>query len=462
MEALRSIACSLLLLGSCSGDREPPSTSTPDASVVPREPVAHCPTEPDRNRWVRDTDNRHRALQTWLDAAPAGTTTSGLVDAARIAELNARFSEHPGAWRDPSTPELGVPAIVDADIQDRLAYLEKMVGSGTYVEGEPGSLAAARALVGRATAVDHQRLVVEEAQLWCVPLTTGLYKTPPTGTIDLDFDRNACTTLHPGERVRVLRRDPSGDWLHVHAGHTVGWLHRAALTPRLSREDLDAWQSSDRLVPLRDDVVTIDGFPLRLGVSVPLRRRDADGWHVLVPTTTGLKETIVDPTQDVVEGFPPLRRDLLLRVALSELAQPYGWGGRGGERDCSQYLRDVFATFGVQLARHSSVQAELGTHNIDVEGKSDDEKRALLEKWHARGVVILYMPGHVMLYLGREGGHDWAVSSLSEWLEPCEGGPDTVHRIDLVEVTHLELGRDTERTAFIERISRLVVFAPET
>ena len=119
-------------------------------------------------------------------------------------------------------------------------------------------------------------------------------------------------------------------------------------------------------------------------------------------------------------------------------------------------------THGLQLARHSSVQAELGTHNIDVEGKSDDEKRALLDEWHARGVVILYMPGHVMLYLGREGGHHWALSSLSEWLEPCEGGPDTVHRIDLVEVTHLELGRGTERTAFIERISRLVVFAPET
>jgi hypothetical protein len=54
------------------------------------------------------------------------------------------------------------------------------------------------------------------------------------------------------------------------------------------------------------------------------------------------------------------------------------------------------------------------------------------------------------------------VSSVSEWLEPCDGGPDTVHRIDKVEVTTLELGRGTERTAFIERISRLVVFAPET
>jgi hypothetical protein len=53
------------------------------------------------------------------------------------------------------------------------------------------------------------------------------------------------------------------------------------------------------------------------------------------------------------------------------------------------------------------------------------------------------------------------VSSISEYLTPCEGGEDTVNRIDRVAVTTLELGRDTKKRAFIERISTLVVLGAQ-
>jgi hypothetical protein len=63
-----------------------------------------------------------------------------------------------------------------------------------------------------------------------------------------------------------------------------------------------------------------------------------------------------------------------------------------------------------------------------------------------------------MLYLGHEGERDFVVSSLSEYLVPCPGGPDTVHRLDRVTVTDLELGRGSERTSFIERITKISIF----
>ena len=85
---------------------------------------------------------------------------------------------------------------------------------------------------------------------------------------------------------------------------------------------------------------------------------------------------------------------------------------------------------------------------------------AAIETWAARGIVILYMPGHVMLYLGADGEHLYAVSAISDFLTPCDGGKDSVHALDRVAVSTLEVGRGTERTAFIERITRLVVFAP--
>ena len=89
-----------------------------------------------------------------------------------------------------------------------------------------------------------------------------------------------------------------------------------------------------------------------------------------------------------------------------------------------------------------------------------EAKRAAIRAAAERGVVVLYMKGHIMLYVGADGPRDYAISAISEYLTPCEGGPDTVHRIDQVAVSTLALGADTERTAFLERIVTLVVFEP--
>jgi hypothetical protein len=75
-------------------------------------------------------------------------------------------------------------------------------------------------------------------------------------------------------------------------------------------------------------------------------------------------------------------------------------------------------------------------------------------------VVLLYMPGHILLYLGQDHEHDYGISALSEYLVPCPGGPDTMYKLDKVAVTTLELGRGTERRAFIERISKMAIFGP--
>ena len=90
----------------------------------------------------------------------------------------------------------------------------------------------------------------------------------------------------------------------------------------------------------------------------------------------------------------------------------------------------------------------------------EDAKRAEIRRQAERGLVLLYMPGHIMMYLGQDEGQQYAVSAISEYLVPCVGGPDTVYRLGRVAVTTLELGRGSERTAYIQRITNLVVLAP--
>lgn len=448
----------LWLVVGCGGSTASDTASPPVAASPASDPAPapECPAAPIDVTVAPGTRPEHRDVETWLAKLSPGQADAVLVAPETIAVLNARFSEVEGAWVDPLDPARADADALAGDIGGRLAWMGQRVDDGRLLEGRSGDFAAARQIAGAAEPVDTLHMVVEEASLWCAPLDTGLYKPP----VDEDFDRNRCASLHPGEVVRVLRRSPDGAWLYAHAGHTTGWLHTPTLTPALPVDHLRPLLSGPLLRPTDDQLRTEGGRRLRLGTKVPVVGHDGDVRRVLVPTAEGLVEDSVRASGRATEGVLPLTRRNLWSLVLAEQDTPYGWGGRAGNRDCSRLLRDVLSSFGLEMARHSGVQAKLGTDRIDVSAMDEAHKLAELRTQAERGAVLLYMPGHIMLYLGEDRGQHYAVSAISEYLEPCPGGPDTVYRIGRVAVTTLELGRGSERTAYIERLATLVVFAP--
>jgi hypothetical protein len=386
-----------------------------------------------------------------------------LLASKQIEALNAQSAELEGAWRDPLSAGVAEPAGVQRQYDERLAWMRSKVENGDYVADVASDWDAALSIAADAVPVDRVHALGEETPVWCAPLDSGLYVSPR----DPAFDRNRCGSAHPGEWARALREvEREGRvWTWVHLGHAVGWISGRGAHPlgpsvdlRRAREIRDG-----RKVWIERDGATTSGGRRPVLVS------GADGFSpdtLVLESNAGL-------------GTRPLTRRRAWTVALSELDRPYGWGGREGHRDCSRLVRDVFVPFGLQLARHSAVQAKQGTESIEVEALDEGDKRAAIRAAAKRGLVLLYMRGHIMLYLGEDvpepasgegtassGARMYAVSAISEFVEPCPSGadlPDLVNRLDRVAVTTLELGRGSTRSSFIERISRLVVFgAPES
>ena len=405
---------------------------------------------------VPGVEARLRDLRTWTSRLPEGDADRVLLEPDEIAALNRRNAATRAGAMDVLDGESASPQRIEAETHERLDLMRHRLGVGVNVEGEPGSFDVAQARAMGAAAIDEVRVVHTEVALRCVPMTAPLYVPP----IDPDFDRNRCSGLHPAEVVRVLRRTEDG-WLYVHAAYSMGWLRAESLTPPVDREAARRLRDDGpRLVVLDDRVPTDRGTVLRLGTSVPLLgATESGGRRVLVPTPEGLAEATVAADAHVREGFLPFTRRNVWTLAFAELDRPYGWGDVRGERDCSRLVLDVFSAFGLRLGRHSSAQADSGARTVELGGKSEPEKLAALREAGARGVVLVFMPGHIMLYLGEDAARPWAVSSLSEFLRPCDGGVEVV-RIDRVAVTDLELGRGTDRTSFLERLERLAVFGP--
>jgi hypothetical protein len=288
-------------------------------------------------------------------------------------------------------------------VDERLAYLRSRLDADELVDrkGRPLDPGDATSFEAPASidAVEEWRVVEKLEALRCGPYDGSLYTTP----VDLDFDRNRCSTMREGEVVQLLARWPNGMYL-ARTSYALGWVRSEALSS-----------------PAERDVI-----------ETKLKRGE-------------------------LQAFT---RRALLTEAFSMLGEPYGWGGQGGGYDCSRFLLEIFARFGIDLPRHSARQALAGTFGVDVSAVDDlNEKRLLLESAARRGAVLLHFPGHIMLYLGTtEEGVPMAIHAFSEFLTPCEGiDLETINRIDRVAISDLSLGEGSSRSDFLSRITHITV-----
>lgn len=419
----------------------------------------------DRTDWLPadrapdGTPPEARRLETWLAQLPPSELDRVLLAPDDIARLNDRNSDTVGAWRDPLADRALDADAIASELMERLNEVGERVASGEYVEDEPGAFAALRPVYAGARAVDEVRAVVRVTDLRCVPLASGLFR----GHIDRLFDRNQCSRLHPGEVVRVLRRTADDAWAYVRAGHGVGWLDPTALSPEVPLDAARELRDRRPQLVVLDDWIPAerpDGerFFLRFGTELPIVGADAERWQILAPSERGYEDAFVAKGPGLRWGALPLTRRAFLTLAFARMGDPYGWGGTGSGRDCSGLLLDAMASFDLRLGRHSGVQAQAGWTRVDVAGRSDADKVLAIRAAAAQGIVFLYMPGHIMLYLGELDGRPYALSAISEYLMPCPDGGKRTVRLDRVEVTDLERGRGTERTAFLERIATLSIF----
>lgn len=340
---------------------------------------------------------------------------------------------------------------IGAAARDRYDRFAASFTSGELVSTPDGAITDAGRIVGTLVPDMAVRIAFAEGDLRCLPTLAGFWKRP----IDTDFDRNRCTGVHPGERVQVFGRADDG-WLYVSTGHAWGWLKPDILGPPLAPDAIARYRSDAPFVSILEDRP-----PHRLGVRLPLQSDDRGG-TVWLPTPRGPEAAPLPlPVRTHVGPLPFTRRNLF-ELAFTQLGAPYGWGDRAGLRDCSRLILDLFVAFGLDVGRNSLLQSQHGSRVIELAGLGEAARRRVIEDAGRDHVVLLYMPGHVMLYLGSVNGQPYAMSALSEFAAICDDGREQVMRTDRVAVTDLELGRGTSRTAFIERITRLVLFGPGT
>ncbi|MCB9661252.1 MAG: C40 family peptidase [Sandaracinaceae bacterium] len=456
--ATAHLLCAYLL--GCGGpsDGEPEPAPEPAAGS---EASTACPAQARAPERLPGVLAEHERLDYWITRAAAyGDVDAPLLSADEVRD-HALSMAHAGGDDGPiGQVDLLEPLRTDrllTSVNERFAFLRERFASGAFVhaDGGPWSGEERRALRRLDTlppVAPSLHVALEPIDLRCAPFETG-YFTP---TRDLDFDRNACSTVRPQEVVQVLARWPGGLRL-ARTRYAIGFIaDAAALSPPVPVEHEQAFVRGP-FVFMRG-AATLRGsggasVTLPAGARVPT---PAPG-EALGMTAMGVVRGRLDAEGVLTER--PLTRRGVLTEAFALLGTPYGWGDHAGGRDCSRYLLDIFDTFGLPMPRHSAQQARAGSFVVDVEGiVSERDKLEVIEEAARSGIVLLHFPGHIMLYLGRDAaGTPMVIHSFSEYLSPCQPEGETLMRVDRVAVSDLTLGADTTRRSFMARITKVIV-----
>jgi hypothetical protein len=306
-------------------------------------------------------------------------------------------------------------------------------------------------------------LIVKQTDIRVFPTDEPSMSTPN----NYDFDLFQHSSITPGSPIGVYHFSQDKKWAYVQTQFIRGWIHIHDLAiAKEKTEGVDYEEARDRLV-VTGSLVTVfadpslrqpafiaqmgDSFPLLRSpentrafyvISIPLREESG-------PLT--LRKGYLRADDDVHRGFLPYHQENVARQAFKMLRHPYGWGDRLGGRDCSRFIMDLFKTFGILMPRNSKEQAMVGMDLGSAEGKPIKEKQKLLDQAIPLATT-LRLPGHIMLYLGKDRGRDYVIHSI--WGIQISGkvGP-ALQKIGRVAVTDLGLGEKGPNGSLLDRIS---------
>lgn len=126
-------------------------------------------------------------------------------------------------------------------------------------------------------------------------------------------------------------------------------------------------------------------------VRAALGGRDGAGW----------KTVSIAKTEDVTKGYLQYSPQAFVTLAKKQIGHLYDWGGRYGGLDCSALVMILYRCFGIFVPRNSGQQADIGKGILLRKEMSIGERIATLSQAHPGD--LLFMPGHVAIWLGKKG-----------------------------------------------------------
>jgi cell wall-associated NlpC family hydrolase len=253
---------------------------------------------------------------------------------------------------------------------------------------------------------------------------------------DRDLDRFQESGLFPGDAVAILHESKDKQWVLVQAYNYLAWMPKDDVAVG-DKSEISAFKNNDDFIVVTGSKVftnyvpnqeTLSNIQLDMGVRLPLAKRGEysnalygqnpyANYIVKLPVRNAegklaFKLVPIPRGQDVRVGYLPFTKQNLVMQSFKFLGERYGWGHDYNGRDCTGFIGEIYKSFGLLMPRNSGQQAkgEYGQNHFFEKGTSKADKLKVLNTMQVGDLI--YIPGHVMMYLGMENSKPYVIHDV--------------------------------------------------
>ncbi|RVZ58640.1 hypothetical protein EC565_05050 [Helicobacter pylori] len=308
--------------------------------------------------------------------------------------------------------------------------------------------------IERYPSVKIKAVVVRDSDVRAVPTNKPYYLSPK----GYPFDRYQNSLIFQGTPVLVTHFNTDKTYAHIQSSFVYGWIKVSDLAYMHDKDIELLTHLKNYVMPIKDKIplyTDYGGFYTNARVGelfalIPQSQntpqkpqkkelkaygflRDAKGYAILQSVILEEKDFFVFPKAFNSENMAYFIDTML--------GQKYGWGGLLGNRDCSAFTRDSFANFGILLPRNSYAQSRYANNYVDLSSMKAKEKEDYILKNATPFGTLIYLKGHIMLYLGAYNHQ--AIVAHSIWSVQTQKHFKTLsHKIGGVVITSLWLAEE--------------------
>ena len=320
-------------------------------------------------------------------------------------------------------------------------------------------------------------ITTSNSNLRVFPTQSVIFYNPDSPGEGFPFDYNQNSHIKINTPLFISHYSLDKAWVYVEANSLFGWLPVNDIT-FIDQAQRERFKSGQYYVATQDEFALFDQdkyfieyiklgtiFPIIDGKLVSVKASFSSSNSLINESKKGARLVYSDINSNQVAQKPlAFNRTNLTKISNALIGEDYGWGGVLANRDCSAFTKDFFTPFGIYLKRNSSKQLEAGEY-IELKAlDADDKKQRILED-AIPFMTLIYMRGHIMLYVGEGAGEQageplvfhniWGLRTLEE--------DDSIGRfiIGRAVITTLEPGKEldnlVQEASLINRIQGMVL-----
>ncbi|RXJ85515.1 C40 family peptidase [Arcobacter cloacae] len=289
--------------------------------------------------------------------------------------------------------------------------------------------------------VPKKAITLKNTNVRVLPSNSPMFYDPtkPGEGFPFDYNQNSLIKINTPVLVSHLSKDKA--WAYIESSIVGGWVEINSIA-FVNDEFIKNFKTTNYYVSVKEKFPIYDPifreyvkvatiFPKK-GDKYIIAKKD-DNQNAII--------TYIDLQNDKIEAMPVSFNSANRIKLLNELLEePYGWGGLLNNRDCSSFTQDFFAPFGKFLHRNSKAQTTNGKF-LDMSNLSLDEKKEFIKKHGVPFSTLVYLKGHIMLYVGVKNDEPLVVHNVWSVRLKDDTGRKYRHIIGKATITTLEPGK---------------------